>query len=192
MPRALPIPLRQQIVQLRRDGVALTQIARQLDQKYRTVRAIWYRYCDQGEAGLEIHYDRCGPRGSSYPEELVEVALALKRDHPRWGGVLIRLELARRFPDIALPHPRTLQRWWSGAGLTPLRARLPQPDPTRARAVHATWQVDAKERMTLADGSGACSLTATDEASGTLVEMAVFPPVSLGAGATGGGAGGDA
>jgi hypothetical protein len=44
----------------------------------------------------------------------------------------------------------------------------------------------------LADGSGTSLLAATDEASGALLGVTVFPPLSLEAGADGTGASGDA
>lgn len=62
----------------------------------------------------------------------------------------------------------------------------------RARTAHAVWDMDAKERMRLADGSGASTLAVTDEASGALLARVVFPPVSLDPGGGGPGPGGAA
>jgi hypothetical protein len=117
--------------------------------------------------------------------------LTLKREHPRWGAGLIRLQLAKQFPEEPLPHPRSLQRWFHDAHLQPTRATKPPVEKRRAREPHEVWEVDAKERMRLADGSSTCTLTATDEASGAIVGVAVFPPVSLDPGSRGRGQGGD-
>jgi hypothetical protein len=189
MPRALPLPLREQIVEAHQGGQPLTVIAQVLHLKYRSVRQIWGRYRQAGEAGLQTHYAHCG-RASPFSPALHQAALTLKREHPRWGAGLIRLELAGQFPDQPLPRERTLQRWLQRAGLQPAR---PQPPPVardRAQTVHEVWEIDAKEQMRLADGSGTSVLTVTDEASGALLEAVVFPPLPLGAGRPPGGAAG--
>lgn len=177
MPPALPFSLREQIIQLHQSGLSLVQVAQQLHLKYRTVRALWRRYCEHGSAGLQTHYDRCGPPRSLYPQPLYQAALALKQTHPRWGAGLIRLQLAPPFPGQRLPHRSTLQRWFAAAGLQPARAQQPPVPRRRAQVVHEVWELDAKERLRLRDGSGASVLLVADEASGALLAGAVFPPV---------------
>ena len=39
--------------------------------------------------------------------------------------------------------------------------------------------MDAKEQMRLGDGTGTSVLSVTDEATGAVLELAPFPPVSL-------------
>jgi hypothetical protein len=101
-------------------------IARSLKMKYRTVREIWRRYRQEGEASLALHSDRCGRAGIRFPDTLYQAAVTLKRAHPRWGAALIRVELAEQFPEQGLPGERTLQSWFRDAGLQPLRAKRPQ------------------------------------------------------------------
>ena len=182
MPRAVPYPLREQVIHLHERGHSLTAIAQRLSLPYPTVRDLWRRYREQGVAGLDVHYERCGRRGVRAPAALYAAALALKRAHPRWGGPVIRLELAQQFPAAPLPGVRTLQTWFAQAGLQPTRAVLPPTQRQRARQVHEVWELDAKERLRLQDGTGTSLLTATDEASGTLLGLVPFPPVSLGTG----------
>jgi transposase len=177
MPRALALPLREQIVTWHQQGIRLTQIAQQLDLSYDTVRHCWQRFCREGTAGLVAHYARCGPKERAFCETLQQAALALKREHPRWGAGLIRVELARAFPQTTLPSVRSLQRWFVAAGLQPLRRKHGETARWRACQVHEVWQLDAKERIRLADGTGTCVLTITDEASGALLGALVFPPV---------------
>jgi transposase len=178
MPAALPVPLRQQMAQLHAEGHGLTEIARQLGVRYRTVRSWWRRYCREGEAGLLPRYTHCGRRGPQTPA-LHQAALAMKQDHPTWGAGLIRVELARQFPADTLPQARALQRWFRAAGLQPARAQQPPVARQPGREAHAVWQVDAKERMRLVDGSGTSVLTVTDEATGALLGLTPFPPLSL-------------
>jgi transposase len=189
MPRALPLPQREQIVHRHQGGQSLTAIAQELQLKYRTVRQIWARFRQRGDAGLQLQYGQCG-RASPFPTALREAALALKRAHPRWGGGLIHLQLAEQFPGEPVPQERTLQRWFQQAGLAPARTQAPPVRRERAQAVHEVWEIDAKEQLRLADGSGTSVLTVTDEASGALLDGVVFSPVPLGADPTPGSAGG--
>lgn len=179
MPQAIALPLREQIVALRQQGMPLTKIARQLELSYGAVRRCWQRFCREGSAGLSPHYARCGCQKRRYPRALQETALALKREHPRWGGGLIRVELAQQFPKVALPSVRSLQRWFTQAHLQPPRSQRPAGISQRSRCVHEVWELDAKERMRLADGTPTCVLNVTEEASGALLGALVFPPVSL-------------
>lgn len=181
MPRAIPYPLREQIVQRRQQGESYPTIAAALAIKERTVRAVWQRYRAQGPAGLEIGYGRCGRRGPRFEGALVEAALAWKREHPRWGAGLIRVQLAGGFPGMRLPQARSLQRWFRSAGLQVGRGRRPRAETQRGQAPHEGWALDAKEQIGHQDGSQSCLLSVVDEASGAALAGAVFPPVPLGA-----------
>lgn len=183
MPQALPLPVREQIIQLHQQGLSLPEVARCLHRKARTVRHLWCRFQAGGAAALKPAYDRCGHPGARLPPALVDAALALKRAHPRWGAGFIRVQLADHWPDTPLPAARTLQSWFQAAGLQPPRAQRPPVQRARAQAVHEVWEMDAKEKMRLADGSGTSTLAVTDEASGALLEVAIFSPVSLAPGA---------
>lgn len=182
MPAALAVPLREQMVQLHEQGHRLVEIAQQLNVRYSTLCRWWQRYGKEGAAGLTPRYDRCGPQGPRDPP-VQQAALALRRAHPTWGAGRIRVELVRQFPDRALPQVRAIQRWFRAAGLQPVRAQRPPVQRPRGKQVHEVWEVDAKEQLRLADGSGSSVLSAVDEASGALLEATPFPPVSLGPGA---------
>lgn len=192
MPRALPFALREQIVRLRQAGQTYAQIAATLRVKERSVEHLCKRYQARGEEGLSTGYSQCGPKQIAFDADIQQAALQMRREHPRWGGGLIRLQLMAQGAERALPSVRTLQRWFAAAGLTPARRIRPPVERTRGQEPHAVWEVDAKERMRLADGSGTSVLDVTDEASGALVGAEVFPPLLLDAGARGSGSGGDA
>jgi hypothetical protein len=183
MPRALPLALRQQIVALRQQGEPLVAIAQQMGLKYRSVYTCWRRFRKAGAAGLQLHYKSCGPQSPRFAPWLQEEAFRLKREHPRWGATLVRLQLGQRFANERLPGERTLQYWWQRAGLQPPRAKQPPVPRQRGRTPHEVWQIDAKERMHLGDGTGSCVLSVTDEASGALVGLVPFSPLPLVAGA---------
>jgi hypothetical protein len=192
MPQAVPLPLRQQILVAYQGGAPYAAIAQVVPIKERTIRSLCQRFRRLGPAGLPPDYHRCGHPGSRFPTALREQALAYKREHRGWGAGYIRLQLARRFPTEPLPGERTLQSWFAQAGLQPARAQAPPGQRQAAQAAHEVWQMDAKERMRLADGSGTSTLTVTDEASGAMLETVVFPPVSLEPGGGGPGPSGPA
>jgi transposase len=190
MPAPLPFALRQQIVHRHQQGETLVAIAQDLNHPLSTVRDWWRRFRDQGEAGLQTHYDRCGPRAPKTAPAAYQAALALKRAHPTWGAGLIRLQVQHQFPTEPWPKVRQLQRWFQQAGLQPPRAKRPPVPRQRAQQAHDVWQVDAKEGMHLADGTPTSVLTVTDEATGAILAVTPFPPVSLEPGAAAGGAAG--
>jgi len=192
MPQAVPLPLRQQILAAYQGGATYAAIAQVVPVKERTIRSLCQRFRKRGLAGLKPDYDRCGHPGSRFAAPLREQALAYKQEHRRWGAGYIRLQLARQFPAAPLPGERTLQTWFAAAGLQPARAKAPPGERKAAQAVHEVWQMDAKERMHLADGSGTSTLTVTDEASGAMLETVGFPPVSLESGGGGPGSSGAA
>jgi transposase len=176
MPRALPVALRQSIVERHLAGASLASVARELALSPWTVRTLWRRYRDRGEAGLVPDYAACGRPGPRLSPEVSAPALALRRAHPGWGAGLIRIELAQQHPELALPHERTLRRWFRDAGLAPPRRPPPAPDPPRARQPHERWQLDATEQIPLADGSRVSWLAASEEATGAMLGAVVFPP----------------
>ena len=182
MPQAVPVAIRQVIVARHHAGVSLPTIAQDLGLSAWTVRTIWRRYRDGGEAALVPGYAACGRPGPRHARPLYEHALALRRAHPGWGSGLIRVELATAFPDQDLPHDATIRRWFREAGLARPRPSPRPPDPPRARQPHARWQVDATEHIGLADGTEVSWLAASDEASGALLGAVVFPPGAVDAG----------
>jgi transposase len=192
MPRSLPFPVREQIVQRHQRGEPLTWIAADLELPYSTVRQWWRRYRDEGAAGLHTRYQNCGPKGPKTAPAIQAAALAMKREHPSWGAGLIRVQLVAQFSAQLVPQIRAIQRWFQAAGLQPRRAQRPPQERHRAQAPHETWQMDAKEQMRLGDGSGTSVLTVTDEASGAVIGYTPFPPVYLVGGADPGGAAGAA
>lgn len=176
MGRALPNWTRRRIVEEHRAGKTLTEIAHQHQLSYSTVCRCWQRYKRQGLEGLTPDYQNCGRAGPDERELPYRAARYLKRLHPGWGAALIRTKLQLRYPDLALPSVRTLQRWFKRAGLSRLRKELPKQERPWAKTVHEVWQVDAKERLSLEEGERACYLTMVDEHSGALLEAPVFPP----------------
>jgi len=174
MGRAIEMGQREQLMALKKQGLSLIAIAEQLNLPFATVRNLSARYKHQGH--LEVAYANCGPKHSTSEALLERASLWLKRHHPTWGAPVIHLQLLQRYGPQRTPCVRTLQRWFRRQHLTKPRQQPAQTRIGLAKAVHNIWQVDAKENLTLVDGSPACYLTITDEHSGAGLEALVFPP----------------
>lgn len=148
---------------------------------YITVRKVYQHYQQTGR--LEASYDRCRPQGVRSTEAIYQKALEIKRGHRGWGAGLIWVELAERFEESSLPSVRTLQRWFHQAGLG-MKAkvdRIQNVTVQRGVRAHEVWALDAKEQIALGDGSYASWLTISDEGSGAVLSVTLFPPQVLGA-----------
>lgn len=190
MPQALAVPIRELIIERHAQGESLARIADNLGLSYWTVRTIWRRYRERGEAGLKPDYERCKQSGPRSSRLVYRAACRLKRAHPRWGAGLIRVLIERKWPEEVVPHERTLQRWFRAAGLQPGRQRrTPGENRARGQAPHEVWEMDAKEHIGLANGEEVSWLLISDEKSGAQLDATVFPPGSLDHGACPGGAG---
>ncbi len=174
MGRATEKGLRDQFISLKQQGHSLSQISEQLHLPKGTVNKLSSRYKREGH--LEVGYSRCGPQGVRSEPFYLRTSLWLKRLHGEWGAALIRLKLVERYGAEQVPSARTMQRWFRSNQLSKPRQAQNQPTIGQAKAVHNIWQVDAKEHLTLKDGSEACYLTITDEHSGAGLAALVFPP----------------
>lgn len=177
MPRAHGLALRQQIIDLHRQHHHAVAISQQLAVSLNTVRRLVRRYkADPTDALQPAYAIRCGPSTPRSVPHLLRAGRWLKRRHPQWGAPLIRQYLLERYAAQPVPAVRTLQRHFRHCGLTPPRQQVAPGGIGRAKAPHNIWQVDAKERLRLADGQAACYLTIADEHSGACLQTLVFPP----------------
>ncbi len=176
MPRPLSVPLRQEIVRRRQQGLPLIQIAADLAIPYGTVRNIWRLYRRHDREGLAPDYRFCGRRVPPPIQELLRIACDLKREHPVWGAGLIRLQLRKHAHDRDLHSVRSHQLAFVRAGVNrPRRRRAAAVVVPQAVQPHEIWQVDAVENVPLATGQRICWLTVTDEASGAILATEVSP-----------------
>jgi transposase-like protein len=179
MPAATAIKKREEIVRRRQEGTSFARIARDMSMSYHTVRNVWRHYDRTGQ--LEPAYDACVHTGVRKDPAIYEKAIEFKRAHPTWGSGLIWVELAELFAEEALPSVRTLRRWFHRAGLVDReeKDKRPRLSIVRGQAAHEVWAMDAKEQMSLADGSKASWLLISDEGSGAMLHGTFFPYQSL-------------
>lgn len=174
MGRATEMGLRDQLITMKQQGYTLRAISEGLQLCYGTVCNLSARLKRREHLG--VNYPNCGPKQPTSTALLVRAALWLKKHHPLWGAPLIRLKLCERYGRAGTPAVRTMQQWFRNCKLTKPRQQIAQPHIGASKAVHNIWQVDAKENLTLLDGSEACYLTITDEHSGAGLEALPFPP----------------
>jgi hypothetical protein len=175
MSRAIAVPIRQQMVELHLAGQSYAAIARQLQQSSASVRQICRRYRPGEASCLQPHYENCGRHGQRSEVRIWRAAVYLKRRHRHWGAGYIQVLLRQRWPEAKLPTVRTMQRWFRAAQVALPVAVRPTAPRARAAQVHQCWQVDAISHQPLRDGSFACWLSVTDEASGALLASSAFP-----------------
>src|SRR5262249_46967994 len=139
-------------------------IARSVGVSAWSVRRLRARLAHGGRPDpLRPDYHRCGRRRDPARQALRLLCAQLRRQHPRRGAGRIRLELPTT-PGAPRPGERTVQRWLTEQGLAPppVLAARPAARPAPAAEPHDSWQMDAKERVRLLDGSGACWLRLVD------------------------------
>src|SRR4051812_16899961 len=166
MPKPVPLPVRQKLWERAQGNETTASLARAFALAPRTVRHLLKRFRDRGPDALRPDYRQPTGLPHAYPDWMRQAALALRREHPTWGAVLLRVALSQRRPKRTWPEPRTLQRWFRAAGLGPA------PPPTRPPRVggragqpHQTWQIDAAELIPLHDRKLVCWLRIVDEAT---------------------------
>jgi hypothetical protein len=182
MPRPIATADRLLIQRLAQQGLPTLVIAQRLQVSPRSVRRLLGRPAEQ----FAPDYARCGrPVDPSRPC-WQRAAVALRREHPRWGAQRLLLDLAKQSLPGTPPPLRTLQRWLARTDLPPAPpGRRPAERPVRAQEPHERWQMDAMDQVRLADGRQASCLRIVDECSGAPLGNRVFPPRQLGSGAGG-------
>lgn len=115
MPAALSLEIRREIVSRREAGESFVAIAESLPVSYEGTRHIWQHWQKTGR--LEPRYEACSHQGIRFPQAVYDQAIELKRRHPRWGAVVVRMNLEEHFAAEDIPQVRTLQSWFRQAGV---------------------------------------------------------------------------
>src|SRR3712207_4054497 len=103
MPKPVPIPVRRKLLQRAQQGEPTASLAAAFGLAPRTVRHLTKRFRDRGPDGVPPDYRTPRALPHAYPDRVREAALALRRQHPTWGAVLIRIALRQRRPRTAWP-----------------------------------------------------------------------------------------
>lgn len=175
MPKPIAVAIRRQIVERRQGGERLKSIAETLSMPYESVRKVWRLYRREGR--IHPNYAACGKKGVRGSRRVYRAAVWLKRAHPSWGAPLIRQIIRDKWTEEAVPHERTLQRWFRQADLQAPKPKVEgQARHGRGKAPHHIWEMDSREAIELASGEKVSWLLVSDEASGAVLGGEVFPP----------------
>jgi hypothetical protein len=169
---------KQYLLQRRRVGATLRQLADELHCALITARKWWRHGRDQ----VQPRPRGRPPRGilSSYPSELVERAVALKRSHPHWGPANVKLELQEQLhlAPGELPSDARLAALFKSRCPEAVQGRRRTQYAERplgaARGPHQRWQVDAQEKIRLTSGELTTILNIRDEGSGIIIASCAF------------------
>jgi len=175
MGQAKDVLLRQQISTDHLQGESYSGLAQRYGLSYNTVRSICTRYKELGHQGLIPRYCNCGRQVAEDAERSFRLIRLLKHLHPSWGIGYIKARIGCHYPTLALQSERQYQRRLANGSRSLPKAHLPLLPPTdRSRLSHDTWQIDAKERIGIMDGSERCFLNITDEKTASLLKAQVF------------------
>lgn len=159
-------------------GASHAKVAQELGCSSETIRKHWRAY----RRGF-VKRKRGRPASgvlSTYPAEISQKAIELKRDHPHWGPANVLLELHRYFREshASLPSPSRLSVLFKAqcpeAVQRYTKPKGPPPPPLPTRQVHQCWQIDAKECIKLGDGEIASLLEIRDPVSALMIASQAF------------------
>jgi transposase InsO family protein len=144
-------------------GLNDTQIAKAVGCSVWTVRKWRRRSLKLGRVGLTSHMGRpaTGPV-STFPDELKETILHLRKLHPGWGPntLLAALKADAHWRDLPLPSRARIATLLKQAGLTRRyqpHHELVQPPRSSLTNPHQEWQMDAQGIMRV-EGVGKVSV----------------------------------
>lgn len=172
---------REQIYLLKRSGQTIPQIAIVLGTSPACVRKWWRRGRDEGMLGLRERKRGRPIQGvlSTYPIQVRETSLRLKREHKRWGANRLLIELRNdpaltglTFPSRSRLYAFFHQECPECLSIWTQHKEVP-PTPT-ASAVHEEWQVDHQEGHRLLDGSIATVCNIRDPYGAAMIASQVF------------------
>jgi transposase-like protein len=162
----------------KKEGATLAGIAHELDCAWGTARK-WWRYQRDGKSPR--------PRGrphtgilSTYPAEIRETAVVIKRAHPHWGPANVKVEMKRQMglSDGDLPSDSRLSALFHAEcpeAVQPRKRRqYPERPPPEVTHPHQRWQMDGKEKVPVGDDNVATVLNVRDPVGALITASRAF------------------
>ena len=166
----------------KRKGHTLIELATEVDCSPGCARKWWRVGRDKGLEGLRARRGARGPAGtlSHFDPRIAQVALALKREHRRWGAdrVLVELEGHPEVKGLPLPGRSRLAAFFKErcpecVAVHKPRESVPQ-HPPHATGVHEIWQLDSQEGIWLRSGEVATICNARDPVGAAMITSRAF------------------
>ncbi len=156
---------RMRLIVLVKEGLSVTQAARELGVSRVTAHKWLGRYDAQGPAGLCDRSRAPVSHPNATSEAMVERILAL-RERWRWGPVKLRAWLRNNVPEQAIPAASTIAQLLKDHGLTAPRKRRRMPVRTEplahCDAANRVWCADFKGWFRTGEGRRCDPLTISD------------------------------
>jgi hypothetical protein len=121
MPRPIPVPIRQTMFRLWKQGCGTRQIVASLGLPCSTVRRLLRRFRLRDRDGISPDY-RYRSATFTAPSEMVQTAVQLRREHPTWGAGLVPVHEPKVTNAQNGVEP---QAYFEGASVDPTDARKP-------------------------------------------------------------------
>ena len=163
-------------------GQTLAELAAEIGCSVACTRKWWRAGRDRGIAGLRAARRGRGPTGllSQFDPRVAAVALALKREHRRWGADRVLLALASQpeLTGVRLPSRSQLAAFFKARCpecVAPRQPRIPpKKRPPAATAAHEVWQLDNQEGIQLRNGEIATICNIRDPVGAAMIASRAF------------------
>jgi transposase InsO family protein len=109
-----------------------------------------HRYDDGGASALEERSRAPLTHPHAYSDDIVNAVVALRQEHPRWGARKLLVLMRRRYPDLKLPEPSTVNDMLSRRGLLRSKGRSKKLSPEYGQSLrnydapNSVWCADFK------------------------------------------------
>ncbi len=169
---------KQRLYQRTQAGATHAEVAREVHCSAETVRKWWRRYRQ-----AKLGYRRGRPRRgvlSTYPDNVREASVALKRAKPHSGPANIKAELKHQLDlsDDELPSDARLSALFKARcpeAVQPRRRRqYPERAPSAVTRPHQRWQVDGKEKVPVGQSDVATILEVRDPFSAVMLAAQAY------------------
>jgi len=146
----------------------MTELAAQYGISRKTAYKWLTRYREDRTRGLHDRSRRPHVSPQTTDADLIDLLVAHRRRHPRWGAKKLLAIAARQRPDLEWPSRATVYTWLKRRGLVVLRQRRPRsrhlpPSPLPAiTAANEVWTTDFKGEFRTGDGRYCYPLTLRD------------------------------
>jgi transposase-like protein len=162
----------------KKEGATLAEIACELDCAWGTARK-WWRYQRDGKSPRPRGRPHAGIL-STYPAEIRETAVVIKRAHPHWGPANVKVEMKRQMglSDGELPSDSRLSALFQAEcpeAVQPRKRRqYPERPPPEVTHPHQRWQMDGKEKVPVGDDDVATVLNVRDPVGALMIASRAF------------------
>jgi len=152
------------------EGERIVDLAREFGISEKTAYKFLDRWKRDGVRGLEDRSHAVERIPHRTAKEIIDLAVAMRRENPRWGAKTIKARLERKHPGLRFPSATAIAYWLKKHDLVQPRPRRPKfpvaaTALTPATAPNQVWATDFKGEFRLGNTTYCYPLTTTDQAT---------------------------